>query len=154
MQLLCALNCMTFSYQVTCHCSATCCNNKFIIEWHEFHDFITNCNRSSLIRRYLLWMTLLQTPVHAGVIRYVLLWDWNRYNLMCAGDRYQLHKQLANRSTLTSMPIAGVGKGGGVLDKPVIEKTTPGRESEFDLRYGYWHLTRYSVLSLGIAREC
>lgn len=25
-------------------------------------------------------------------------------------------------------------KGGGVLDKPVIEKTTPGRESEFDLR--------------------
>ena len=26
-------------------------------------------------------------------------------------------------------------KGVGVLDKPVIEKTTPGRESEFDLRY-------------------
>nr|KAJ0211739.1 hypothetical protein LSAT_V11C400213000 [Lactuca sativa] len=25
-------------------------------------------------------------------------------------------------------------KGDGVLDKPVIEKTTPGRESEFDLR--------------------
>ncbi|KAL7587752.1 hypothetical protein Lser_V15G37507 [Lactuca serriola] len=25
-------------------------------------------------------------------------------------------------------------KGAGVLDKPVIEKTTPGRESEFDLR--------------------
>ncbi|XP_052622374.1 ATP-dependent Clp protease adapter protein CLPS1, chloroplastic [Lactuca sativa] len=25
-------------------------------------------------------------------------------------------------------------KGVGVLDKPVIEKTTPGRESEFDLR--------------------
>lgn len=36
-----------------------------------------------------------------------------------------------------AMPIAGVGKGGGVLDKPVIEKTTPGRESEFDLRYAH-----------------
>lgn len=36
-----------------------------------------------------------------------------------------------------AMPIAGVGKGGGLLEKPVIEKTTPGRESEFDLRYGF-----------------
>lgn len=34
-----------------------------------------------------------------------------------------------------AMSATGVGKGGGVLDKPVIEKTTPGRESEFDLRY-------------------
>lgn len=29
----------------------------------------------------------------------------------------------------------GPGKGGGLLEKPVIEKGTPGRESEFDLRY-------------------
>lgn len=28
----------------------------------------------------------------------------------------------------------GPGKG-GVLERPVIERTTPGRESEFDLRY-------------------
>lgn len=35
------------------------------------------------------------------------------------------------------MSIAGAGKGGGLLEKPVIEKTTPGRESEFDLRYGF-----------------
>ena len=27
------------------------------------------------------------------------------------------------------------GGGAGVLDKPIIEKTTPGRESEFDLRF-------------------
>ncbi|XP_022150471.1 ATP-dependent Clp protease adapter protein CLPS1, chloroplastic [Momordica charantia] len=26
------------------------------------------------------------------------------------------------------------GKGGGLLERPVIEKATPGRESEFDLR--------------------
>jgi ATP-dependent Clp protease adaptor protein ClpS len=29
----------------------------------------------------------------------------------------------------------GSGKGGGgILEKPVIEKATPGRESEFDLK--------------------
>ena len=27
-----------------------------------------------------------------------------------------------------------LGKGGGLLEKPTIEKTTPGRDSEFDLR--------------------
>ncbi|XP_073126668.1 ATP-dependent Clp protease adapter protein CLPS1, chloroplastic isoform X1 [Henckelia pumila] len=50
------------------------------------------------------------------------------------GDKYPLHKQCTSRRTSMAMPIAGLGKGGGVLDKPVIEKTTPGRESEFDLR--------------------
>ncbi|KAK2375893.1 ATP-dependent Clp protease adapter protein CLPS1, chloroplastic [Trifolium repens] len=30
--------------------------------------------------------------------------------------------------------IKGSGKGGGILEKPVIEKATPGRESEFDLK--------------------
>ncbi|ESW25349.1 hypothetical protein PHAVU_003G028500 [Phaseolus vulgaris] len=28
----------------------------------------------------------------------------------------------------------GPGKGGGLLEKPVIERVTPGRESEFDLK--------------------
>lgn len=28
-----------------------------------------------------------------------------------------------------------LGKGSGLLEKPTIEKTTPGRDSEFDLRY-------------------
>lgn len=31
--------------------------------------------------------------------------------------------------------VAELGKGGGLLEKPTIEKTTPGRESEFDVRY-------------------
>lgn len=34
-----------------------------------------------------------------------------------------------------TVSAAGLGKGAGVLDKPVIEKTTPGRESEFGVRY-------------------
>ncbi|XP_024195384.1 ATP-dependent Clp protease adapter protein CLPS1, chloroplastic [Rosa chinensis] len=29
---------------------------------------------------------------------------------------------------------AAPGKGGGLLERPVIEKTSPARESEFDLR--------------------
>lgn len=41
-----------------------------------------------------------------------------------------------NRGVLMTLSTyAALGKGGGVLDKPIIEKTTPGRESEFDLRY-------------------
>lgn len=34
-----------------------------------------------------------------------------------------------------ALSATGSGKGGGLLERPVIEKTTPGRESEFDLRY-------------------
>ncbi|XP_027911048.1 ATP-dependent Clp protease adapter protein CLPS1, chloroplastic-like [Vigna unguiculata] len=30
--------------------------------------------------------------------------------------------------------VTGAGKGAGLLEKPVIEKVTPGRESEFDLK--------------------
>ncbi|KAG8379370.1 hypothetical protein BUALT_Bualt07G0081500 [Buddleja alternifolia] len=51
-----------------------------------------------------------------------------------AGDRCPLHKQWTSRSAMMKLPTGAVGKGGGVLEKPVIEKTTPGRESEFDLR--------------------
>ncbi|EYU24492.1 hypothetical protein ABFS82_04G119200 [Erythranthe guttata] len=49
-------------------------------------------------------------------------------NIASGEDRYRVDNQWAI--------IGGVGKGGGVLDKPVIEKTNqnPGRESEFDLR--------------------
>jgi len=32
------------------------------------------------------------------------------------------------------MAGAATGSKGGVLEKPVIEKTTPRRESEFDVR--------------------
>ncbi|KAK6795789.1 hypothetical protein RDI58_009244 [Solanum bulbocastanum] len=50
------------------------------------------------------------------------------------GDKKPRQKQWTNRNALMAMSIAGAGKGGGLLEKPVIEKTTPGRESEFDLR--------------------
>ncbi|KFK41289.1 hypothetical protein AALP_AA2G110700 [Arabis alpina] len=39
-----------------------------------------------------------------------------------------------NRCVFMNLSTSALGKGGGVLDKPIIEKTTPGRESEFDLR--------------------
>lgn len=51
------------------------------------------------------------------------------------GDKYYFHKQCRNRSALMMISVAELGKGGGLLEKPTIEKTTPGRESEFDVRY-------------------
>ncbi|AAD49977.1 ATP-dependent Clp protease adapter protein CLPS1 [Arabidopsis thaliana] len=53
-----------------------------------------------------------------------------------SGDKHLVSKgPCVNRSILMTLSTsAALGKGGGVLDKPIIEKTTPGRESEFDLR--------------------
>ncbi|CAG7903763.1 hypothetical protein BRARA_G02508 [Brassica rapa] len=53
-----------------------------------------------------------------------------------SGDKHSVSKGpcVNNRGVLITMSTSVVGKGGGVLDKPIIEKTTPGRESEFDLR--------------------
>ncbi|CAN7053209.1 hypothetical protein IGI04_028167 [Brassica rapa subsp. trilocularis] len=53
-----------------------------------------------------------------------------------SGDKHSVSKGpcVNNRGVLMAMSTSVVGKGGGVLDKPIIEKTTPGRESEFDLR--------------------
>ncbi|EOA35838.1 hypothetical protein CARUB_v10021079mg [Capsella rubella] len=53
-----------------------------------------------------------------------------------SGDKHSLSKgPCLNRGVLMTLSTsAALGKGGGVLDKPIIEKTTPGRESEFDLR--------------------
>ncbi|KAH7859326.1 hypothetical protein Vadar_034641 [Vaccinium darrowii] len=50
------------------------------------------------------------------------------------GDKYVLHKQCTNRNFYWSIPATASGKGGGLLDKPTIEKTKPGRESEFGVR--------------------
>ncbi|KAJ0256244.1 ATP-dependent Clp protease adapter protein CLPS1 [Hirschfeldia incana] len=53
------------------------------------------------------------------------------------GDKHSVSKGPCvnnNRGVLMTMSTYVVSKGGGVLDKPIIEKTTPGRESEFDLR--------------------
>ncbi|KAL1218547.1 ATP-dependent Clp protease adapter protein CLPS1 [Cardamine amara subsp. amara] len=53
-----------------------------------------------------------------------------------SGDKHSVSKgPCMNRGVLMTLSTStAMGKGGGVLDKPIIEKTTPGRESEFDLR--------------------
>lgn len=51
------------------------------------------------------------------------------------GEKHSLGRgACSNRGIFKAVSAVGAGKGGGVLDRPVIEKTTPGRESEFDLR--------------------
>ncbi|XP_022726222.1 ATP-dependent Clp protease adapter protein CLPS1, chloroplastic-like [Durio zibethinus] len=51
------------------------------------------------------------------------------------GEKQSLSKgPFANRGVLMGISTTGLGKGAGILEKPVIERTTPGRESEFDLR--------------------
>nr|KAJ0210868.1 hypothetical protein LSAT_V11C400205290 [Lactuca sativa] len=57
-----------------------------------------------------------------------------RINLPYTGDKYLLHKQSTKWITVMTIAPPRLEKGAGVLDKPVIEKTTLGRESEFDLR--------------------
>ncbi|KGN64109.1 ATP-dependent Clp protease adapter protein CLPS1, chloroplastic [Cucumis sativus] len=62
------------------------------------------------------------------------------------GDKYYFHKQCRNRSALMMISVAELGKGGGLLEKPAIEKTTPGRESEFDVRKSRKTSPPYRVL--------
>lgn len=50
-----------------------------------------------------------------------------------------------------AVSATGPGKGGGVLERPVIEKTTPGRESEFDVRYKF--RTSYVICILPFFQE-
>jgi len=55
------------------------------------------------------------------------------YEICIAGDKYFGFKYSKDRGIVMTMVASG--KGGGLLEKPpTIEKTTPGRESEFDLR--------------------
>ncbi|CAK9147783.1 unnamed protein product [Ilex paraguariensis] len=61
------------------------------------------------------------------------------------GDKYSLHKHCMSRSVFMTLSAAGKG-GGGLLEKPVIEKTSPGRESEFDLRKSRKMSLPYRVL--------
>ena len=56
------------------------------------------------------------------------------YNCI-AGDKYSFCKGPFSNLCIPMAVATGSGKGGGLLEKPVIEKSTPGRESEFDLRY-------------------
>ncbi|KAL5726286.1 ATP-dependent Clp protease adapter protein CLPS1 [Ranunculus cassubicifolius] len=51
------------------------------------------------------------------------------------GDKQVVYKgPCPNRGILMTISATGPGKGGSVLDRPTIEKTTPGRESEFDVK--------------------
>ncbi|GMH27522.1 hypothetical protein Nepgr_029365 [Nepenthes gracilis] len=51
------------------------------------------------------------------------------------GDRQPLCKGPCNyRGMLLAVSTTSPGRGVGLLERPVIEKTAPGRESEFDLR--------------------
>ncbi|CAL5442180.1 unnamed protein product [Camellia sinensis] len=62
------------------------------------------------------------------------------------GDKFSLQKQCTNRIILTTISAMGSGKGGGLLEKPTIERTTPGRDSEFDLRKSRKMSPPYRVL--------
>ncbi|KAI9088081.1 hypothetical protein K1719_030058 [Acacia pycnantha] len=50
-----------------------------------------------------------------------------------SGGKRFLFKYYKDRSTLMTASATGLGKGAGLLERPTIE-TTPGRESEFDIR--------------------
>ncbi|XP_021814342.1 ATP-dependent Clp protease adapter protein CLPS1, chloroplastic-like isoform X1 [Prunus avium] len=57
------------------------------------------------------------------------------FNPKPAGDRHPLCKgPCTNLGIPMAVSATGPGKGGGLLERPIIEKTTPARDSEFDLR--------------------
>ncbi|XP_068660669.1 ATP-dependent Clp protease adapter protein CLPS1, chloroplastic-like [Aristolochia californica] len=63
------------------------------------------------------------------------------------GDKHPLYKApSANRASLMALSASAPGKGGGVLERPTVEKTSPGRESEFDLRKSRKMSPPYRVL--------
>ncbi|KAL1356720.1 ATP-dependent Clp protease adapter protein CLPS1, chloroplastic isoform X2 [Arachis hypogaea] len=63
------------------------------------------------------------------------------------GDRNYGFRYSRSRSVVI-MSAAGavIGKGGGVLDRPTIETTSPSRQSEFDLRKSRKTSPPYRVL--------
>ncbi|XP_078433417.1 ribosomal protein L12/ ATP-dependent Clp protease adaptor protein ClpS family protein isoform X2 [Wolffia australiana] len=63
------------------------------------------------------------------------------------GDKHlQLKGPFLHRGAVAPVAAASPGKGGGLLDKPTVEKTTPGRESEFNLRKSRKMSPPYRVL--------
>ncbi|KAJ7973901.1 ATP-dependent Clp protease adapter protein ClpS [Quillaja saponaria] len=68
------------------------------------------------------------------------------FNPTNPGDKNILFVNSKERNFLTTLSAAGLGKGGGLLEKPTIERTTPGRESEFDLRRSRKTAPPYRVL--------
>ncbi|MED6218696.1 ATP-dependent Clp protease adapter protein CLPS1, chloroplastic [Stylosanthes scabra] len=69
------------------------------------------------------------------------------FNSSNPGDRNYGFRYCPSRSAVV-MSAAGtvVGKGGGVLDRPTIETTSPSRQSEFDLRKSRKTSPPYRVL--------
>ncbi|KAF0900593.1 hypothetical protein E2562_033115 [Oryza meyeriana var. granulata] len=63
-----------------------------------------------------------------------------------AGERYSIYRgRCPNLAIPMALAAAAPGKGGGVLDRP-IEKVTPGRQSEFDVRKSRKMTPPYRVL--------
>ncbi|XP_061342103.1 ATP-dependent Clp protease adapter protein CLPS1, chloroplastic-like isoform X1 [Gastrolobium bilobum] len=62
------------------------------------------------------------------------------------GDKNFLFKYSKDRSIAMTVAAPGIGKGGGLLERPTIETTSPGRESEFDLRKSRKTSPPYRVL--------
>ncbi|XP_027360885.1 ATP-dependent Clp protease adapter protein CLPS1, chloroplastic-like isoform X2 [Abrus precatorius] len=65
------------------------------------------------------------------------------------GDGYSFCKGPCSSLCIPMAVLAtGPGKGGGVLEKPVIEKekVTPGRESEFNLKKSWKYAPPYRVI--------
>lgn len=80
-----------------------------------------NYNSSTLSIDYYLYFTL---SLFSKLFCFVI-----------AGDKYFGFKYSKDKSIVMKMVATGLGKGGGLLEKPpTIETTSPGRESEFDLR--------------------
>lgn len=52
-----------------------------------------------------------------------------------SGEKISVSKGACMNRVFSAIRSASSGgKGGGLLERPTIEKTTPGRESEFDIR--------------------
>ncbi|QCD92144.1 ATP-dependent Clp protease adaptor protein ClpS [Vigna unguiculata] len=57
------------------------------------------------------------------------------FNAVNPGDKNFALKYCKDRTVVMTMAATGIlGKGGGLVERPTIETTTPGRESEFDVR--------------------
>ncbi|KAL5544724.1 hypothetical protein UlMin_008508 [Ulmus minor] len=56
------------------------------------------------------------------------------FNPNKSGSKHYFHKQCSNQNIFMALSTAVLAKGGGVLDKPTIERTRPGRESDFQKR--------------------
>jgi len=54
--------------------------------------------------------------------------------VFCAGVEkvHKVHKRVHGLCNIRA--ATAPGQGGGVLDRPTLDKPTPGRESEFDLK--------------------